>query len=70
MTDVQVIGGPIIQTPGGSLVYHVTLASGLIVTNPGGFGEEVSEEPQQFLVVPLPRRQENGVGHASAPPSI
>ncbi len=61
MTDVQVISGPIVQTPGGGLVYHVTLASGLIVTNPSGFGGGVPQDEPQFLVVPVSPRPEPSV---------
>ncbi len=36
---MKVIHGPIAESVGGGVVYQVTLASGMIVTNPAAFGE-------------------------------
>jgi hypothetical protein len=38
MMEPQVIHGPTVEVPTG-IVYEVTLPSGMIVTNPSGFGK-------------------------------
>ena len=37
---METIHGPIAQLVAGNVIYQVTLASGMIVTRPMGFGEE------------------------------
>ncbi len=37
---MDIINGPIVQEMTGSMIYQVTLASGMIITNPSGFGKD------------------------------
>ena len=37
---METIHGPIAQLVAGNVIYQVTLASGMIVTRPMGFGDE------------------------------
>jgi hypothetical protein len=46
---VQVIDGPIAPGVVGGVIYHVTLPSGAIVTNPTGFGSRSFEEPSTIV---------------------
>ncbi len=34
-----------------SILYEVTLPSGMIITNPSGFGEELQAKPQPCVIV-------------------
>lgn len=42
------IRGPIAPLPTGGIIYQITLASGMIITNPAGFGLE------EFTIAPIP----------------
>jgi hypothetical protein len=47
---METIQGPIAQLVAGSVIYQVTLASGMIVTRPTGFGEEKSTSTAPVIV--------------------
>ncbi len=50
MSDIVVVHGPTVDAPC-SMMYQVTLASGIIVTNPGGFGEPEAEYEEFVPIV-------------------
>lgn len=47
---METIHGPIAQLVAGSVIYQVTLASGMIVTRPMGFGDEKPAETAAVIV--------------------
>ena len=40
MTDIQVIHGPTAGNGAGGVIYQVTLARGMVLTNPQAFGSD------------------------------
>lgn len=52
---MKTINGPISQLVSGEIVYQITLASGMIITTPSGFGETES-----FVISPSPIVSEDG----------
>ncbi|MBI4297980.1 MAG: hypothetical protein HY676_05555 [Chloroflexi bacterium] len=45
---MKTIKGPIAPLPTGNMIYQITLASGMIITNPAAFGLE------EDTIVPIP----------------
>lgn len=62
MSDIRIVQGPTVDVTCGPL-YHVTLASGMIVTSPAGFGD--TEEPAMAPFIPVVTED----GRVLAPPS-
>ena len=48
---MKIIKGPIAQLASGNVIYQVTLASGMIVTNPAAFGAIERDLVAQKIVV-------------------
>ncbi|MDO8475061.1 MAG: hypothetical protein Q7W02_02500 [Candidatus Rokubacteria bacterium] len=48
---MDTIRGPIAQLAAGGVIYQVTLASGMIVTNPAAFGEQKQASVAPAVVV-------------------
>lgn len=39
----EVVRGPVVETPGTMIIYQITLASGVVVTDPSAFGRREVE---------------------------
>lgn len=48
---MDTVRGPIAQLTAGGLVYHITLASGMVVTSPSGFGKTEHAPAPPIVVV-------------------
>jgi len=48
---MNIIHGPTAQLVAGEIIYQVTLASGMIVTNPSAFGEDETLHPVPTAIV-------------------
>ncbi len=62
---METIYGPVVPLVAGSILYHITLVSGMIITSPSAFGKPgypliippvVASEDGQILSVPRQRR--------------
>lgn len=49
--EPQIIKGPTVSSPSNGIIYHVTLASGMIATNPSAFPAEETAPHHSGAVV-------------------
>ena len=47
---MEIIHGPTIPLANNNIIYQVTLASGMIITNPAAFGNGVYPEASPFII--------------------